>query len=503
MTQAPSALLEGLKERLTQETEMLLARQSFPDYHRYVHQRDFYRHQLVWGTAMQDPQEPRVVFIAPPESFKSSTTRPFIEWTIGQNPNVRNLLLMNTATQAEKQVMSIAETIEKNPRYRQVFPHIQPDPKRGWSHDTLFVKRPNSSLPDPTLYGTGIDGPYQGTHVENIFIDDPTDPQDVQSASIMEAQRQRVRGVVLDRLVEGGKLFVILTRWGMQDLVPTFREMGFKVIENPVKGRYPWGELLCPEMWPQERLDRLLHDKGQSLYDLTYMCDPEAAAKERSFFDPAACTEMRDYDCMEPRETRQGVIKVWRKPVVAARYVGFGDVAWGEKGAYSVFVLEDFQSRDQVAEVYGRPTLDENALLIHNLVAEYGRVYFGIEANGEGRKVVDKLIELGDGDKMFHRDPDWRNKPEKRGYWTDDHNRPLDLNNLEEAVRLRQFIPRCREAVGEFMSFQRSGKRNRPDAAEGAYSDHVMAYKGLVAIRGSARFGPMAGQKQVPMPARW
>lgn len=256
---------------------VLLARREFAEYCRYIHQRPLYRHQETWVREMQAQGSPHVLIIAPPETFKSSTVRMWIEWRIGLDPDICVLLVMNTASQAQKQVMSIAETLENNPRYRQVFPSVKPNPARGWSHETLFVKRRNEGRPDPTLYGAGVDGPYQGSHVDLLVVDDPTDQQDVTSSATMEAQRARVRGVLLDRLVEGGKFFTILTRWGESDLVRDFREMGFSVLENPIEGRYPWGRLLCPEVFPDDRLRRLREQKGGGLYQLTYLCNPTAA----------------------------------------------------------------------------------------------------------------------------------------------------------------------------------------------------------------------------------
>ena len=264
-------------DTLGQAADVLLARRDFGSYCRYVHARPLYRHQQTWARELQAPDSSHILIIAPPETLKSSTVRMFIEWRIGLDPDICILLVMNTSTQAQKQVMSIAETISNNPRYHQVFPGVQPNSARGWSHEVLFVKRRNEARPDPTLYGTGIDGPYQGSHVEMLIVDDPTDQQDVVSSATMEAQRQRVRGVLLDRLVEGGKFFVILTRWGEPDLVRDFREMGFSVLENPIEGRYPWGRLLCPEIFPDDRLRAIRVTKGGALYQLTYMCDPGAA----------------------------------------------------------------------------------------------------------------------------------------------------------------------------------------------------------------------------------
>lgn len=264
------------KEAIKREARAELCRQDFAEYCAWVHGKPLYRHQRVWVEEM-GKEGVKLLVVAPPESFKSSTVRMYLEWRIGNDREETCLLVMNTAAQAQRQVMSIAETMERNPRYRQVFPWVVPNPKRGWSHEVLFIKRENESLPDPTLYGTGIDGPYQGSHVGILVVDDPTDQQDVSSGATMEAQRSRLRGVLVDRLNEGGSFLGILTRWGEGDLVRDFKDMGFVVIENPIEGRYPWGRLLCPEMFGDDRLLAIRNAKGGQLYQLTYMCNPSAA----------------------------------------------------------------------------------------------------------------------------------------------------------------------------------------------------------------------------------
>lgn len=261
-----------------------LSRRDFPTYCEFVHGRPLYAHQKAWGDALQEPNA-RTLIVAPPGTLKSTTLSYFIEWCIGRDHDDTTLHLMNTATQAMRQVMAIADTIEHNPRYKLVFPDVIPDKARGWSHDTLFVKRSDTNNPYATVYGTGIDGPYQGVHVKRIIVDDPTDQQDVRSQVTMEQQRERVRGVMIDRLNPGGSIFGILTRWAESDLVRDFSEMGFEVLQFPIEGRYPWGRLLFPEFFSDDVIQKLRTTKDQGgggvstgLYMLTYMCDPGAAS---------------------------------------------------------------------------------------------------------------------------------------------------------------------------------------------------------------------------------
>jgi len=195
---------------------------------------------------------------------------------IGLNPDIRILWLMKAGTQAQARVGDVAETIEENPVFRAAFPDVVPNKARGWSKVSLYVKRGRQG-PDPTLMGCGINGPYQGFHFDVIIMDDPTNQEDVQSPSTMESQRRKLRGVIPDRLVDGGRFVAIMTRWGEDDLVPTFREQGFTVITMPVMSeKYPWGPTISPIRFPVDRCEQLRREKTDAIFDLTYMCDPTA-----------------------------------------------------------------------------------------------------------------------------------------------------------------------------------------------------------------------------------
>jgi hypothetical protein len=82
--------------------------------------------------------------------------------------------------------------------------------------------------------------------------------------------------VIVDRLVDGGRIVSILTRWGEQDLVPTMAEMGFTVIEMPIAGDYPWGPTLSPKRFTPERVEQLRRDKGDMMFSLTFLCNTRA-----------------------------------------------------------------------------------------------------------------------------------------------------------------------------------------------------------------------------------
>lgn len=228
--------------------------------------------------------------------------------------------------------------------------------------------------------------------------------------------------------------------------------------------------------------------------------EEEALAPSRAlaYFDGQALTDMLG-DCQEPREVLRGLVSIWRRPVVAGRYVLFADTAWGKTGSFSCAAVIDYASVEQVAELHGRPHPNDMAQEVYDLHILYNHAYMGLERAGEGQErdgeavvVVDKVLELlklcGSkcNDKMFYADYN-APKPSKVGWQTDGKTRPLMLGELAEAVRNRQMIIRSRAGVGELMTFIRNDK-GRPQATEGAYDDRVMTYAGLWQMRKYAKF---------------
>ena len=171
-------------------------------------------------------------------THNSTTVRDYVEREIGRNPNIRILWLMNAGAQSTKQIMAVQQTLEFNNVYKAAY-DVREDGKAQWTKEVLYVERTREGA-DPTLMGTGMNGPYQGLHFDIIIIDDPTEQEDPHSPTTMEMQRNKVRGVIHDRLVEGGRIVVILTRWGDNDLVPTFADMGFCLA--------PWTKVLKSDL---------------------------------------------------------------------------------------------------------------------------------------------------------------------------------------------------------------------------------------------------------------
>lgn len=211
-----------------------------------------------------------------------------------------------------------------------------------------------------------------------------------------------------------------------------------------------------------------------------------APSKAHAYFDTDRLKEMLN-ECKEPIEVRLGgVVRIWQRPVVAGKYLAGGDLAWGETGAYSCLSICTFRTGVKVAEIHGRFHEDEMAQMSVDLLREYNNAFTGVERNGEGRLVVEKMVALGYGKYMYWHDHK-KDKPEIPGWQTDGPSRPVLLGEYAEAIRLGSFSTPALEDISEMSSFIR-GEDLKPGPAIGAYGDRVMANAIMWYMRNFAKF---------------
>ncbi|MCR4341044.1 MAG: hypothetical protein NUW01_14275 [Gemmatimonadaceae bacterium] len=294
-----------------QAVRTLAAREILP-FILYVHGHEapviarfaFSRHGLVWARAMEENLQ--TLFVSPPEHAKTLLMRCYAEWWLGRKteqhfedysvPPPTALYLMNAAeAQAEKQGMLVASTLESNERYREVFPHVKPRPKWGWTKGKLYLER-RTERSEPSLTLTGLIGPYQGDRVGLAVVDDPTDQEDAYSETTMRKQIARHQGLLADRMMADGERRDIMTRWSRHDIPGVLiGSPRWHAIEMPCLGFWEahpelWpgpGSLpkaLWPEEWPEDRLHEKRMEKeltkDSELWQLAWMTNPVAAEGE-------------------------------------------------------------------------------------------------------------------------------------------------------------------------------------------------------------------------------
>lgn len=232
------------------------------------------RHHEEWVQFAHDVQNYRWIVIICPPGYAKSTWWSVIypAWRIGvTRGRIRIGLISNTANLTYGFARDIMKTIQ-DPLFQQVY-GVGPDYSRGWRQAQFWT----TGSVDPrnsTVLATGIGGPIQGKRFDEIICDDLTTWEDARSDTIMDNQRHFLKALLMKRFPPGdgppdgkGRMVVAMTRWAERDLVPTFQELGFKVLSMPAlgywdrevdeAGRVTWGEeALWPEMEPRGQLER-------------------------------------------------------------------------------------------------------------------------------------------------------------------------------------------------------------------------------------------------------
>lgn len=184
-------------------------------------------------------------------------------------------------------------------------------------------------------------------------------------------------------------------------------------------------------------------------------------------------------DCKTPLDhelTRKygDMVKIFSLPVVGKRYFIFTDPSDGKEDPHALIVIDAYG--DQQAESHGKVTADVAALIHDDLVRLYYNAANTYELNNVGRLFGDKLDDMGTPNQASFLKADGTLDYEKRGWWTGSKKLKSDLLwKFEEAIRLRQFTPRSKEMIDEFMNFLKIEGQDMPQAAQGAHDDYIDA----------------------------
>ena len=244
-------------------------RRNLASYVRYVHEYQPAPFQLEWAEALMDWGKRRLAIVAPPESGKTAWCVAFCAWAIGNNPGIHIGYIANTHSQATSQSVAVRETVRANLRYRQAFPGVELDERRGTSEAEWFVKRPGSGDKDATFRAYGFAGPILGARLDLIILDDYSDGENTVSPNRRDKAWQWIQENALTRLnPDRGRLIAIQTRWAQDDIVGHLEKIDAEVL---LYSAIQNGESLWPEQWTPAGLEERRREMGSRGFDLAYL----------------------------------------------------------------------------------------------------------------------------------------------------------------------------------------------------------------------------------------
>jgi predicted phage terminase large subunit-like protein len=251
-------------------------------------------HHWPWLDLAVDPAISRALIVAPRDSAKTTWLANIVlAWRIGIDPLSTNFIGSVSDTQAHERLKALKLLIEANDQWREVFPHIAPDYRRGWSGDGLHVWDTRYRYSDwmqrvarygnvntPTLTAGGVGSSMViGKRLSGLALfDDLHDEKN----SLTPLQRDRVWSwlmqTTIPALTKTAKAIVIGTPWNRDDTLGRLKvNPEWVYCETPAIQN---GESYWPSYWPLERLLQRKREIGSAYFRAQYLLDPAGLTGE-------------------------------------------------------------------------------------------------------------------------------------------------------------------------------------------------------------------------------
>ncbi len=353
------------KDSLLKFTSLTNPRYVIANHHRLIAER---LEQLSRGDI------DRLMIFMPPRHGKSELASVrFPAWHIGNNPQDQLI----TASYGHKLAAKFgrqARNLIASKEYAQIFPDV------GLSADSE-AKDLFHTTQDGAYMAVGVDGPVTGSGGDIVLIDDPIKSRkEAESEIVRDTAWDWYRADLYTRLMPGGRIGLIQTRWHEDDLAGRLLEQDGRVEEGgewtvlDLPAINDAGEALWPEWYPIETLERIKATIGPRDFSALYQQQPQP--DEGTFF-------------------QRGWFKYWDE-LPALRYYGTSDYAVTDDGGdytvHSIWGIDSSGAIYRVDQWKGQTTADiwiEEKL---NLIAKYKPLaWFG--ESGVIRKATEPMLQ--------------------------------------------------------------------------------------------------------------
>jgi predicted phage terminase large subunit-like protein len=224
----------------------------------------------------------RLMIFMPPRHGKSElASKRFPAWCLGKDPR-RQIIAASYNSDLANDFGRNVRNIVAEPEFAQVFPSV------SLAADSQAANRMNTNHGGAYVaagVGTAVTG--RGAHI--ALIDDPfKDREEADSERRRELVWDWYRSTLYTRLMPGGAIVLIQTRWHEDDLAGRLLEHDagqWDVLELPAINDA--GEALWPEWFPVPALERIKDTVGQREWSALYQQRPqpdEGTYFKREFF---------------------------------------------------------------------------------------------------------------------------------------------------------------------------------------------------------------------------
>lgn len=250
---------------------------QWPGYRDAAHHRLIARHL----EAVERGEIKRLMITMPPRHGKSMLASEFFPaWYLGRNPGH----YVVTATYAQELADDFGRKVKnqiEDAAYQAIFPGVR------LADDSKSAKRfhvegmdggyEHTTAQKGAFYAVGVGGPLTGRGAHLLLIDDPVkNREDAESEVIRKKTKEWYTSTAYTRLMPGGRVVIIQTRWHEDDL------SGWLLAEH---GHEDWvrldlpaindaGEALWPEQYDVDALERIRRAIGPRDWSALYQQRP-------------------------------------------------------------------------------------------------------------------------------------------------------------------------------------------------------------------------------------
>jgi predicted phage terminase large subunit-like protein len=332
-----------------------------------------------------------IINIAPRMGKSEFSSYLFPAYFLGKYPNKKIIMGTHTASLSEDFGRKVRNLIDSED-YRELFPQtvVADDQKAAGKWSTAAGGQ---------YYAAGVGGALAGRGADLFVVDDPHSEQDVKANSRLafDTAWSWFQTGPLQRLMPGGGIIVVMTRWGKLDL--TGRLIDYQT-KNPDAPAWEIVELpailnegtddeksLWPEQWPLAALKSAKASIDPQYWNAQYMQQPTS--------DNAAIISRKNWRIWEPEDppTCEYIIQSWDTAFEAKTSADYSAcTTWGvfyneeENDAAQVILLDAFKDRMQF------PELKATALKHYN---EWEPDAFIVEKKAAGAPLIQELRRMG------------------------------------------------------------------------------------------------------------
>jgi predicted phage terminase large subunit-like protein len=389
--QEKAELLRDLEERSARASKQIgkdsmlgFATHVYPGFKIGPHHRKLSR---IFEDVIAGKKKRVIINIAPRHGKSEFSSYLFPAYFLGKFPEKKIIMGTHTASLSEDFGRRVRNLIESD-EYQELFPdtRVAEDQKAAGKWSTGAGGQ---------YYAAGVGGALAGRGADLFVIDDPHSEQDVKSNSRLafDTAWAWFQTGPLQRLMPGGAIIVIMTRWSLLDL--TGRLIDYQ-IRNPeaepweiveLPAILPSGKSLWPEQWPIELLEKTRASLDPRYWNAQYMQQPTS--------ESSAIIARKHWRIWEPEEPPrcEYIIQSWDTAYETKNSSDFSAcTTWGvfyneeENDQAQVILLDAFKDR------MAFPELKQTALKHYK---EWEPDAFIVEKKAAGAPLIQELRAMG------------------------------------------------------------------------------------------------------------